>query len=107
MPCLCFPRERVADLTWAQMAPAPKTPDSRVSLRRLEAVCGPDGRVYKRDAGRTHGAPLSALFPFPHPVWLGGRCWSRVFFNILVVNLSEPSQIPALELEGMSIHWKG
>lgn len=81
MPCLCFPRERVADPTWAQMAPAPKAPDSRVSLRRLEALRGPDGRVYKRDAGRTQDAPLSALFPFPHPGWLGGKCWRRVFFT--------------------------
>lgn len=80
MPCLCFPREWVADFTWAQMAPTPKTPDSRVSLRRLEAIRGPDGRVHKRDAGRTHDAPLSAPFSFPHPGWLGGKCGSRVSF---------------------------
>lgn len=79
MPWLCFPREWIADLTWAQMAPTQKTPDPRVSLRRLEAACGPDGRIYKRDAGRTHDAPLPALFAFPHPVWLGGKSWSRFF----------------------------
>lgn len=52
MRCLCFPRERVADLTRAKMAPTSKAPDAGVSLRRAEALRSPDGRVYQRDAGR-------------------------------------------------------
>lgn len=66
--CLYFQREWLADPARAQMAPTSEAPDTRLSLRRLEALCSPHGRVYQCDAGRD--SVCTSLCPMLSPMIL-------------------------------------